>query len=281
MDKPDLTELNRIEEQVLLARLKAVRASIAHAGEKGRDLEFHVRNLLRALLPAEYGLTTGFIAYIEKEDVKLTPQLDIIIYDAVRYSPLVRMESCDVLPLEAVYGYVEVKAALRSSSHEAKELPHDSLEAIVRQNAGIRALRTRVFYNTIAGSPIEIEKRTEYWLAPRAYVVAFEAVGAIASAPEKLAKRLAEVLKRQTSAHLHGILVPNLGFYYTRAVDVRSAEADDYYHVKYTTDHPLLAFKSIIMEGLATFQRPPGEWYPAIDRYLKHEGQWLEQTPGD
>ena len=99
MDTPNLTELNRIEEQVLLARLSAVRASIVHAGEKGRDLEFHVRGLLRALLPAEYGLTTGFIAYAEEDTVKLTPQLDIVIYDAIRYSPIVRMESCDVLPL--------------------------------------------------------------------------------------------------------------------------------------------------------------------------------------
>jgi len=281
MDTPDLSELNRIEEQILLARLSAVRASIVHAGEKGRDLEFHVRRLLRDLLPAEYGLTTGFIAYLEDKSVKLTPQLDIIIYDAVRYSPLVRMESCDVLPLEAVYGYVEVKATLRSSSDEAKELAHDSIEALVKQNAALRKLRTRVFYNTIAGSPIQIEKISAHWLALRGYVVAFEAVDTTASAPDKFAKRLAEVLKRQENAHLHGVLVPNLGFYYTRAVDVRSANADEYYHVKYTIDHPLLAFKSVLLDGLSTFQRSPVEWYPAIDRYLNYKGEWKEQSPNE
>ncbi len=281
MDTPNLSELNRIEEQILLARLSAVRASIIHAGEKGRDLEFHVRRLLRDLLPAEYGLTTGFIAYVEDGSVKLSTQLDIVIYDAVRYSPLVRMESCDVLPLEAVYGYVEVKATLRSTSDEAKELAHDSIEAIVQKNTAIRALRERVFYNTIIGSPIQTEKRTMQWLAPRAYVVAFEAVGTSAISPDKFAKRLADVLKRQEYAHLHGVLLPDLGFYYTRAVDVLSANADEYYHVKYTTDHPLLAFKSILLEGLATFQRPPVEWYPAIDRYLNHKGQWQEQSPSD
>ncbi len=281
MDTPDLSELNRIEEQILLARLSAVRASIVHAGEKGRDLEFHVRRLLRDLLPAEYGLTTGFIAYLEDKSVKLTPQLDIIIYDAVRYSPLVRMESCDVLPLEAVYGYVEVKATLRSSSDEAKELAHDSIEALVKQNAALRKLRTRVFYNTIAGSPIQIEKISAVWLALRGYVVAFDAVGTTASAPDKFAKRLTEVLKRQENAHLHGVLVPNLGFYYTRAVDVRSANADEYYHVRYTTDHPLLAFKSVLLDGLSTFQRSPVEWHPAIDRYLNHKGEWKEQSPNE
>ena len=281
MSTPNLSELNGIEEQILLARLSSVRASIAHAGEKGRDLEFHVRRLLRDLLPGEYGLTTGFVAYVEADTVKLTSQLDIIIYDSIRYSPLVRMESCDVLPLEAAYGYVEVKATLRSSSDETQKPAHDSIEAIVGKNAAIRALRTRVFYETLAGSPIDVVKQTERWLALRAYVVAFEAVGEIAKDPDKFAKRLATVLKRQGDAHLHGILVPNGGFYYTRPVDIRSANADEYFHVKYTTDHPLLAFKSILLEGLATFQRPPVGWTAALDQYLKHAGQWVEQAPGE
>jgi len=131
LSTPDLTELTKIEAEILSARLKTVRASISHAGEKGRDLEFHVRRLLRDLLPAEYGVTTGFVAYVENDKVKLSSQLDIIIYDAVRSSPLIRLESSDVLPLEAVYGYVEVKSTLRSS--QADELPHDSIESIIKR----------------------------------------------------------------------------------------------------------------------------------------------------
>jgi hypothetical protein len=187
---PDFAVLNGIEEQILAARLQAVRASLTHAGEKGRDLEFHVRRLLRDLLPAEYGLTTGFVAYVEDGAIKLTKQLDILIYDAVRHGPLIHMETCDVLPLEAVFGYVEVKATLRSSSDNTTEPAQDSIEALVHQNAGLRKLRTRVFYETLAGSPIDIEKRVESWLPLRAYVVAFEAIGTVATDPGMFAKRL-------------------------------------------------------------------------------------------
>jgi hypothetical protein len=277
MSAPDFAGLNRIDEQLLAARLNSVRLAIAHAGEKGRDLELHVRALLRDLLPAEYGLTTGFIAFVRDGQVELTSQLDVIIYDAVRYSALVHLESCDVLPLEAVYGYVEVKASLRTSA--AKRPPGDSLQALARQNAAIRELRTRVFYSVLAGSPIAIETRNEYWLAPRAYVVAFEVAGRIASDPDLFAKTMAVALERQRNAHIHGILIPNYGFFYTRPVDVQVAEYDDYYHVKYTTDHPLLAFKSVLLQGLASFQRPSPAWSAALDRYLEHKGQWREQTP--
>jgi hypothetical protein len=279
MSTPDIAALNRAEEQLLQARLDSVRAAIAHAGEKGRDLEFHVRHLLRDLLPAEYGLTTGFIAHEVNGKVELSNQLDLIIYDAVRYGPLIHLESCDVVPLEGVYGYVEVKAAIRSSSRGAKKPAGDTIDGIVKQNAAIRELRTRVYRTVLGGSPIEVETRVEHWLAPRAYVVAFEAGGN--AKPNTFAKRLALALERQGDAHVHGILIPNYGFFYTRAVDVRSADADDYFHVKYTTDHPLLAFKSILLQGLATFQRAPESWFPALDRYLQHQGQWREQSPRD
>jgi len=109
-DPPDFATLTRLEDAALSAKLEAVRAIIAHAGEKGRALEEAVTSLLRDILPAEYGLSTGFIAYHADEAVRLSPQLDIIIYDAVRTGPLARFTACDVIPLEAVLGYVEVKA---------------------------------------------------------------------------------------------------------------------------------------------------------------------------
>jgi hypothetical protein len=277
LSTPNLTELTGVEAEILAARLKAVRFSITHPGEKGRDLEFHVRHLLRDLLPAEYGLTTGFVAYVENDAVKLTSQLDIIIYDAVRGSPLVRLESCDVLPLEAVYGYVEVKSTLRSS--QAKELPHDSIEAIVKNNAFIRTLRTRAYFTPMSGSPSAIGRLAGAWRALRAYVVAFEADGSIAQTPDKFAKGLANVLLEEKGAHLHGVMVLESGgpggFYYTKPVFTTDDEAP---LVKYTTDNTLLAFKSIVLQGLSTFPRPEVGWFADLDQYLKHSGQWREQS---
>lgn len=274
---PDFAVLNRAEERVLVARLESVRSAIAHAGEKGRDLELHVLRLLRDLLPAEYGLTTGFVAFESDDGIQLTGQLDLIIYDAIRYSPLIHLESCDVLPLEAVYGYVEVKASIRSPARSAKKPPHDSLDGIAKQNAAIRELRRRVFRNVLGGSPIEVETRVEHWLALRAYVVAFEATGN--PDPGTFAQRMATSLSRQGTAHVHGILVPSYGFFYTKAVNPQGANPDDYFHVRYTTDHPLLAFKSVLLQGLASFQRAPQSWSAALDRYLQHRGQWKERAP--
>src|SRR5688572_5703854 len=112
MSGPDFAGLSRIEEALLRARLEATRRAISHPGDKGRNLELQVRRVLRELLPSEYGLTTGYVVWLSPNGPQLSTQLDVIIYDAVRYSPVVSLESCDVLPLEAVYGYVEVKASI-------------------------------------------------------------------------------------------------------------------------------------------------------------------------
>lgn len=279
MQSPDFLSLNQIEENLLAAKLDAVRLSISHAGEKGRALEQQVRKVLRDLLPMEYGLTTGFVVWLSPHGPELSPQLDIIIYDAIRHSPLIHLESCDILPLEAVYGYVEVKATLRSTSDAAVSPADDSIEACVHKNSIIRKMRTRFFRVPIAGSPITMENTEVPWLALRSYIVAFEASGSVAKDADAFAGRMAQVLSREHDAHIHGVLIPNHGFFYTRPVDVRTATADDYFHVVYTIDHPLLAFKSVLLQGLVTFQRPLPEWAPALDKYFGHKSQWREHLP--
>jgi hypothetical protein len=276
---PDFKVLSRIEEQLLAARLDAVRASISHAGEKGRDLERHVHKMLREILPPEYGLTTGFVASrFEDGVISLSPQLDIIIYDAIRHSPLIHLESCDVLPIESIYGYVEVKASLTSSSDAAQVPAGNSIEACIANNVTMRSLNQREYNVTIEGSPIHVDRVRVGWLAPRAYVIAFEPDGVVAADADKLAARMAEVLRKNRKAHLHGVLIVGHGFYYTRPVNVRTASDEDYSHVLYTTDHPLLAFKTILLHGLATFQRAPEGWAPALDSYLGQQGQWREMS---
>lgn len=279
MHSPNLAELSAIEERLLRARLEAVRFAISHAGEKGRELEHQVRRLLRDILPPEYGLTTGFVACLAPDGPRLSTQLDIIIYDAIRHSPLVHLEACDVLPLEAVYGYVEVKASLCSTSDGAAKPSENSIEACISRNAPLRAMKTRAYREAGVGSPPSTVIHHEPWLSMRAYVVAFEAEGAVATNPDAFASRMAQVLKRQGDSHLHGVLIPDHGFFYTRPVNADAAQEDDFFHVRYTTDHPLLAFKSLLLQGLATFERPPAFWVPAVDLYFSHQQQWREQVP--
>lgn len=274
MRSPKLIHLNQIEERLLKAKLEAVRSSVAHAGEKGRELEYKVRHLLRDVLPPEYGLTTGFVAWLSPKGPVLSTQLDIIIYNAIQHAPLVHLDACDVLPLEAVYGYVEVKASLCSTSDKAEKLANNSIEMCIQKNAALRAMKTRAYRTHGIGTPFY-----KPWLSMRSYVVAFETSGDVANNVDAFASRMAQILRRQSNAHLHGVLVPEHGFFYTRPVNTNTAQEDDYFHVKYTTDHPLLAFKSLLLHGLATFMRPEPSWVPALDLYFSHKPQWHERTP--
>jgi hypothetical protein len=279
-ESPKFTDLNQIEENLLVAKLKAARSAIVHAGEKGRALEHVVTMLLRSFLPAEYGLSTGFIVFHTPEGPKLTRQLDVIIYDAVRSSPIISLETCEVLPLEAVYGYVEVKATLTSSSDEATEPAENSIECCLERNRDLRNMKDRRYWVPRGSSPIETALHKHDWVSIRSYIFAFEPIGRVATNLGDLAQRMANVSKRLgIPTHLHGVFVANHGLLFTRPVDSRSAKSDDFHHVNFTTTSPLLAFKTLLLNGLASFPRPQEEWAPAVDQYFEVEPTWDTRAP--
>lgn len=124
--------MTRLSEEALTARLKTVRAAITHAGEKGSALEAAASKVVRDILPAEYGVGRGFVAHrtATSTKVELSPQFDLVIYDALRGGPLVRLGGCEVYPIEAVYGYIEVKASLQLRGN-ATEVKSETLEYCV------------------------------------------------------------------------------------------------------------------------------------------------------
>jgi hypothetical protein len=269
----DFTAFSAIEERLLVARLEATRQSITHAGEKGRALEQSVHSLLRSFLPAEYGLSTGFIVWQGPQGVSMSTQLDVIIYDAVRYGPLIRLETCNVFPLEAVYGYVEVKAVIRSS--DAVEAPADSIQACVKTNKELRKMNLRHFV-----SPVARQHYKKDWLSLRSYVFAFEGAGKAENDLPAFAKDLANAMKKAgTPTHLHGVFIAGRGFLHTRPVNAQVADDDDYHHVKLTSEHALLAFKMALLTGLATFQRAPQDWELDFAGYFDYVPAWQEVTP--
>ncbi len=275
---PEFSDLSKIEEELLVAKLQATRKAISHAGEKGRALENEVLRLVRDLLPSEYGLSTGFVAYQTPEGPRLSSQLDIIIYDAVRCGPIVKLESCDVFPLEAVYGYIEVKASICSSSDSAKEATDNSIEACLNKNKILREMVDRRYW--APKSNIESGLIKHEWMGLRSYVFAFEPEGSIAKNPEIFAQRIADVSKRLgVPTHLHGIFIANHSYLVTRPVDVHSAKPTDYYHICYTSEHPLFAFKTSLMRALTTFPRFKDGWTPAIDQYYTEEPSWGIKGP--
>lgn len=273
---PEFAALTKIEEELLGARLQAVRKALSHSGEKGRTLEHAVTTLIRSFLPVEYGLSTGFVVYHQGENIKLSPQLDIIIYDAIRSGPIARLETCDVFPLEAVYGYIEVKASLQSVSDNAKSFPTDSIEHCLEQNRLLRHMRERRFWSPMAGSTVEAGLvKFDDWIALRSYLFAFESRGSMAQDPAMLAQRIGDFSAHLgPPTHLHGCFIVNCGYFTTIAVDTRSVSPADYYRVRYTTDHGLAAFKWDLLHGLTRFPRPQPEWTAAVDQYYVDQPDW-------
>ncbi len=269
---PDFSELSRIEEQLLANKLDAVRAVIAHAGEKGRSLEGETISLLKAFLPSEYGLSTGFVVFQDGNKIRLSSQLDIIIYDALRSGPIARFGTCDVFPLEAVYGYVEVKASLRSCSTKGEnaDWPSNSIEKCIDNNQVLRQMVDRR-YMAIAGKTAATQLTFDDPIPIRGYVVAFSSHGAVAQDPKQFAQRMANYLAQVGKAHLHGVFIAGNALYMTVPV-ATSLPVPEAHNVKYVTDHPLAEFKWTLLHDLGRYPRIPPQTVPALDRYRPQGG---------
>ena len=273
---PSFSQLSKIEEDALIARLEAIRQTISHAGEKGRALESEVAALISSFLPSEYGISTGFIAYRLDDVIKLSPQLDLIIYDALRSGPIARLGSCDVFPLESTYAYIEVKASLCSTSDDANEYADNSIESCINKNQILRSMRQRA-YHIITGINTSALKEMK-WTPIRSYIFAFEPSGTLAKNPQKFAIRMHEYLKRKVpkNVHMHGVLVGGSAYYSTMAVNPETAKPGDWYHIRYTRDHILAAFKWGLLHSLGRFPRFSNDWTPALDKYNDEKSEWDE-----
>lgn len=263
---PSFSAIARADENAFAAQLGIVREALAHQGEKGRALEAATMAILRPYLPAEYGLSTGFVVAPSADGATvMTSQLDIIIYDAVRGGPIVRLGTCDVFAYESALAWIEVKASLRSSKRGSP--PADSLERCVKNGTALNRLRSGRFWIPVAGSKVRTRMEQRPWENMRSFIVAFDAKGRIASA-QGLANRMQEALvKNGPDAHVHGILVPNMGFFRTRPVDA----GGELHHVEYNTSEPLAAFRVELLSALARFPRCPESWVPAIDAYFERK----------
>lgn len=80
-----------------------------HRGETGRRREDDVREFLQAFLPERLGIGTGEIA---ASDGSVSPQMDLVVYDRLETPLLDKSESSIVIPVEGVYGVVEVSSRL-------------------------------------------------------------------------------------------------------------------------------------------------------------------------
>lgn len=102
-----LEELFRRVEKTLSARLDEA-GLIKHAGDKGDNREEVIREFLTEHLPTRYGVAKGEVITKSGDH---SHAADIIIYDRVT-CPLLYSGKTKLIPIEGVYGIIEVKSAL-------------------------------------------------------------------------------------------------------------------------------------------------------------------------
>ncbi len=102
----------------------------------GLAAETGVRDVLRAVLPSSFGVTSGFMCKADGSLIDGTdkdgfsPQTDVILYDASHSCPFYSMNDIGVLAEQDVLGFVEVKdredgeSALRDQGTKSGALPH-------------------------------------------------------------------------------------------------------------------------------------------------------------
>lgn len=273
------SDIYRTDLEATQKKLDAIRKAVVHPGEKGRALEHQVAALLRNFLPTEYGLSTGFVAYENASgEVSLSPQLDIIIYDAVRGAALVRLGACDVFPLESVFGYVEVKATLTNSDQPPDKLPDTSIQWCLQRNALLRGMRVRRYLRPKLGSTTSVEPVCGSTVPIRGYVFAFDASGNAAK-PCEMARVLHEYMQQMApgdqiaNVHLHGLYVTTGVFYETVPVKSGTPKAKCQ-HIRYVQNDSLETFQSSILAALARCVRPEPYWVPCVDRYVQARRAW-------
>ncbi len=103
----DMNDFFTKVENTLLARFHES-GFVQHAGDKGDNREEFLREFLKDHLPRQYGIAKGEIVTKLGEH---SHAADIIIYDALN-CPILYSGKTAVVPIEGVYGIIEVKSSL-------------------------------------------------------------------------------------------------------------------------------------------------------------------------
>jgi hypothetical protein len=100
----------KVASAILQARMSA---KLSHQGLKGSVLEILLSQLFRPLLPSDIGVGTGQI--IEANSDRMSPQIDIVIYNKSILPPILIDSNLGLFPIESVLYTIEVKTTLTSA----------------------------------------------------------------------------------------------------------------------------------------------------------------------
>jgi len=122
----------------MLARFREA-GFIKHAGDKGENREHMLREFLAKHLPKKYGVAKGEIV---TKSGQHSHSADIIIYDAVN-CPILYSEKTAVVPIEGVFGIIEVKSTLSKAEFIGAARQIESFKRLAPMELGI--IQTREY----------------------------------------------------------------------------------------------------------------------------------------
>jgi uncharacterized protein DUF6602 len=135
----NLNELFSSIEATMLARFRES-GFIQHSGDKGENREEILVEFLRIHLPKRYGVTKGEV--ITKEGNR-SHAIDIIIYDTVN-CPVLYSGKTSILPIEGIYGIIEVKSSLSKPELDDALSKIESFKRLAPRDLGVIATREYV-----------------------------------------------------------------------------------------------------------------------------------------
>lgn len=173
----------------------------SHPGEIGRLNETHLVRMLRRYLPAKFGIGTGFLASGGK-DGTMSPQCDIIIYDALNNAPFYSSEAWQIYPIEMVYGVIEVKTSIKRAALEDAFNNCLLIRNMCKNKDGEKNKKYLRQVLSEPGTSVQYEKESS-GLPPRFFVFGYEGP----NDPATLAKMFQDITEKVEHAHVHGLCV--------------------------------------------------------------------------
>ena len=126
-------------EATLLAKFREA-GFVKHLGDRGDNREHILREFLAAHLPKKYGVAKGQI--ITKTG-QTSHSADIIIYDAVT-TPVLYSEKTAIVPIEGVYGIIEVKSSLSKAEFITAAKQIEAFKRLALRDLGVIETRQYV-----------------------------------------------------------------------------------------------------------------------------------------
>jgi hypothetical protein len=162
------------------AQVRAVSASLRHAGMKGASNEEIIRGFLRHYLPGRYALGQGKIVDFSGKESK---QVDIIIFGATNAAPLYVDDINIVIPIESVYAVLEVKTTL----------VRRALTEAVNNILSVHSLDMPEEYALVRGGAVSKSRPRNYY--PKGFVLAVD--GGRSTSIASLFKQYVEFVRKQ------------------------------------------------------------------------------------